>query len=89
MKYVGTGMSFGVHPKEQGRVEYLKCIVETHFILLLVLRLKTDLWGRIKATIFKVIVETEEQVEVSFSRPWDPSHLGKLAPINIDKRFFL
>lgn len=43
----------------------------------------------IKATIFKVIVETEEQVEVSFSRPWDPSHLGKLAPINIDKRFIL
>lgn len=29
MKYVGTGMSFGVHPKEQGRVEYLKCIFTT------------------------------------------------------------
>ncbi|KAK1395986.1 Rhamnogalacturonan endolyase [Heracleum sosnowskyi] len=42
-----------------------------------------------KATNFNVIVETEDQVEVSFSRPWDPSLLGKLAPINIDKRFIL
>ncbi|KAI7734929.1 hypothetical protein M8C21_010365 [Ambrosia artemisiifolia] len=41
----------------------------------------------INATSFKVVVETEEQVEVSFSRPWDPSLKGKLAPINIDKRF--
>ncbi|KAI7741688.1 hypothetical protein M8C21_007229 [Ambrosia artemisiifolia] len=43
----------------------------------------------INATSFKVVVETEEQVEVSFSRPWDPSLKGKLAPINIDKRFVL
>ncbi|KAL8145397.1 uncharacterized protein LOC141706961 [Apium graveolens] len=42
-----------------------------------------------KATKFNVIVETEDQVEVSFSRPWDPSLLGKLAPIHIDKRFVL
>ncbi|KAI3508960.1 hypothetical protein L1887_23983 [Cichorium endivia] len=41
----------------------------------------------IKATNFKVIVETEEHVEVSFCRPWDPSLRGKVAPINIDKRF--
>ena len=44
---------------------------------------------RIKGTDFKVIMETEEQVEVSFSRPWDPSLKGKLVPINIDKRLFL
>ncbi|KAI7741682.1 hypothetical protein M8C21_002749, partial [Ambrosia artemisiifolia] len=43
----------------------------------------------INATSFKVVVETDEQVEVSFSRPWDPSLKGKLAPINIDKRFVL
>lgn len=42
---------------------------------------------RIKATTFKVIVETEEQVEVSFSRTWDPSLQGKLIPLNIDKRY--
>lgn len=43
----------------------------------------------IKATDFKVIKETEEQVELSFSRPWDPSFQGKLVPLNIDKRFIL
>ncbi|CAI9116109.1 OLC1v1017177C1 [Oldenlandia corymbosa var. corymbosa] len=43
----------------------------------------------IKATEFRVVVENEDQVELSFSRPWDPSLLGKLAPINIDKRFIL
>ncbi|KAL8096326.1 hypothetical protein AgCh_037332 [Apium graveolens] len=43
----------------------------------------------IKGTTFKVIVETDEQVEVSFSRPWDPSLQGKLVPLNIDKRFIL
>ncbi|KAI7738655.1 hypothetical protein M8C21_021952, partial [Ambrosia artemisiifolia] len=43
----------------------------------------------IKSTIFKVIVETEKLVEVSFSRPWDPSLKGKFVPLNIDKRFIL
>ncbi|CAA0843326.1 Rhamnogalacturonate lyase family protein [Striga hermonthica] len=43
----------------------------------------------IKATKFEVINESEEQVELSFSRPWDPSIQGKVAPINIDKRFVL
>lgn len=43
----------------------------------------------IHGTNFKVVVETEEQVEVSFSRPWDPSLQDKLVPLNIDKRFIL
>lgn len=47
---------------------------------------KNGLVIRIKATSFKVIVENENQVEVSFSRPWDPSLKGKLVPLNIDKR---
>lgn len=42
---------------------------------------------RIKGTDFKVIKETDDQVEISFSRPWDPSLQGKLVPLNIDKRF--
>ncbi|KAL3830381.1 hypothetical protein ACJIZ3_019183 [Penstemon smallii] len=50
---------------------------------------KTGTFEVIKATKFEVVMETEEQVEVSFSRPWDPSLQGKLAPINIDKRFVL
>ncbi|CAH9065782.1 unnamed protein product [Cuscuta epithymum] len=43
----------------------------------------------IKATNFRVIKQDEEQVELSFARPWDPSFQGKLVPLNIDKRFVL
>ncbi|KAL7617893.1 hypothetical protein Lser_V15G00032 [Lactuca serriola] len=50
---------------------------------------KTGLFEVIKATSFKVIAESEELVEISFSRPWDPSLKGKLVPLNIDKRFIL
>ncbi|KAK2998244.1 hypothetical protein RJ639_024275, partial [Escallonia herrerae] len=41
----------------------------------------------IKGTSFKVIVEKEEQVELSFTRMWDPSVQGEQAPLYIDKRF--
>ncbi|XP_057794198.1 uncharacterized protein LOC131010609 isoform X2 [Salvia miltiorrhiza] len=50
---------------------------------------RTGVFEVIKATTFKVIKDTEDQVEVSFSRPWDPSLQGKLIPLNIDKRFVL
>ncbi|KAM4087241.1 hypothetical protein ACJW30_10G163100 [Castanea mollissima] len=43
----------------------------------------------IKGTTFKVIVQTEEQVELSFTRTWDPSLGSKLVPLNIDKRFIM
>ncbi|KAF7817056.1 putative rhamnogalacturonate lyase B [Senna tora] len=43
----------------------------------------------IKGTDFGVIVETEEQVELSFTRTWDASLEGKLVPLNIDKRFIM
>nr|XP_027094499.1 probable rhamnogalacturonate lyase B [Coffea arabica] len=49
----------------------------------------TGTFERIKATTFKVILEAEEQVELSFSRTWDTSLEGKLAPLNIDKRFVM
>ncbi|XP_061372085.1 uncharacterized protein LOC133314604 isoform X2 [Gastrolobium bilobum] len=39
----------------------------------------------IKGTCFKVIVQNEEQVELSFMRMWDPSLEGKFVPLNIDK----
>jgi len=44
------------------------------------------LWFRIHGTCFKVIVQNEEQVELSFTRMWDPSLEGKFVPLNIDKR---
>ena len=34
-------------------------------------------------------MENEEQVEISFTRKWDPSLKGKRAPLNIDKRYSL
>ncbi|GLT60574.1 hypothetical protein SLA2020_333350 [Shorea laevis] len=38
---------------------------------------------------FQVIVENENQVEISFTRMWDPSLEGRVAPLNIDKRFVM
>lgn len=46
------------------------------------------LLNRMEATNFTVIVANEEQVEISFTRMWNFSLEGKLAPLNIDKRFF-
>ncbi|XP_020962182.1 uncharacterized protein LOC107606232 isoform X1 [Arachis ipaensis] len=43
----------------------------------------------IQGTFFRVIVQNDEQVEVSFTRMWDPSLEGKFVPLNIDKRFIL
>lgn len=44
-------------------------------------------FDRLEGTKFEVIVETEDQVEISFTRVWDPSLEGKAVPLNIDKRF--
>ncbi|KAJ0026271.1 hypothetical protein Pint_08521 [Pistacia integerrima] len=38
---------------------------------------------------FSVIVENEEQVEISFKRLWDASEEGKRAPLNTDKRYIM
>ncbi|KAM3736455.1 hypothetical protein ACB098_10G165000 [Castanea mollissima] len=43
----------------------------------------------IYGTSFRVVVENEDQVELSFTRTWDPSLEGKSVPLNIDKRFIL
>ncbi|XP_010249437.1 PREDICTED: uncharacterized protein LOC104591982 [Nelumbo nucifera] len=43
----------------------------------------------IQATEFKVIVQNETRVEVSFSRKWEPSSGSGLVPLNIDKRFVM
>ncbi|XP_035538697.1 probable rhamnogalacturonate lyase B [Juglans regia] len=49
----------------------------------------TGIFDLIEGTRFEVIVESEEQVEISFTRTWDPSREGKLVPLNIDKRFIM
>ncbi|XWS25409.1 hypothetical protein CRYUN_Cryun27aG0065700 [Craigia yunnanensis] len=43
----------------------------------------------IKGGKFRVIVENEEQVEISFTRAWSSSLEGKHVPLNIDKRFVM
>lgn len=49
----------------------------------------TGIFDRIKGTSLKVIVESEEQVEISFTRPWDLSLQGQNVPLNIDRRFIM
>ncbi|KAI3685803.1 hypothetical protein L6452_35061 [Arctium lappa] len=44
---------------------------------------------RLEGTHCDVIVQTEEQVELSFSRMWTYSIKRKLVPLKIDKRFIL
>ncbi|XP_026415560.1 probable rhamnogalacturonate lyase B isoform X2 [Papaver somniferum] len=48
-----------------------------------------DYFDKLKATTFKVIVQNENQIEVSFSWKWDISLKGKLAPMNLDKRYIM
>lgn len=43
----------------------------------------------ISGTSFRVVVENEEQVELSFLRTWASSLEGNYIPLNIDKRFIM
>ncbi|XXG55814.1 hypothetical protein AAC387_Pa03g3399 [Persea americana] len=49
----------------------------------------TGIFDVIQGTSFSVIQEDEDQVELSFTRTWDPSQKGKAVPLNIDKRFIV
>ncbi|KAK1552484.1 hypothetical protein Q3G72_018004 [Acer saccharum] len=49
----------------------------------------TGTFELINGSNFNVIVQNEEQVEISFTRPWDGSLQGKLAPLNLDKRYIM
>ncbi|KAK9090224.1 hypothetical protein Sjap_023401 [Stephania japonica] len=44
---------------------------------------------KMKGTTFKVIVQNETQLEVSFTRTWRSSQQGTVVPLNIDKRFVM
>ncbi|KAF9682457.1 hypothetical protein SADUNF_Sadunf05G0110900 [Salix dunnii] len=50
---------------------------------------KHEVFAWISGTSFRVVVENDEQVELSFTRMWDSSLEGKYIPLNIDKRFIL
>ncbi|KAI3738096.1 hypothetical protein L2E82_28114 [Cichorium intybus] len=49
----------------------------------------TGTFEKIVGTSCEVIVETDDQVELSFSRTWDTTLEGKHVPLKIDKRFVL
>ncbi|KAG7539968.1 Rhamnogalacturonan lyase domain III [Arabidopsis thaliana x Arabidopsis arenosa] len=40
---------------------------------------------RIEGTKFRIISQTQEQVEISFSRTWEDGHI----PLNVDKRYII
>ncbi|XP_047320200.1 probable rhamnogalacturonate lyase B [Impatiens glandulifera] len=46
-------------------------------------------FDRLNATRFEVIVESKDQVELSFKRIWNISQQGQIVPLNVDKRFVL
>ncbi|KAK2996012.1 hypothetical protein RJ640_013902 [Escallonia rubra] len=46
-----------------------------------------DIYDKLEGTKFKVIMEDEDQVEISFTRHWYPSRNGTGIPLNVDKRF--
>ncbi|KAK1301046.1 hypothetical protein QJS10_CPB13g00281 [Acorus calamus] len=50
---------------------------------------KDNIFDRIKATSFKVILQNENLVELSFTRTWNVSQNGTVIPLNIDKRFIM
>lgn len=50
---------------------------------------KQGSYDKLIATDFKVIRQDENQVEVSFTRTWNISLRGSLAPLNVDKRYIM
>ncbi|XP_050234872.1 uncharacterized protein LOC126683076 isoform X2 [Mercurialis annua] len=46
-------------------------------------------FDRMEGTNLSIVVQNEEQIELSFSRTWNSSLKGKLVPLNIDKRFVM
>ncbi|XP_023522509.1 probable rhamnogalacturonate lyase B [Cucurbita pepo subsp. pepo] len=47
------------------------------------------MFDRIEATDFKVIVQNDEQIELSFSRTYNSSSGDDVVPLNVDKRFVI
>lgn len=44
---------------------------------------------RLEGTKFEVVVQTEDQIELSFTRTWNFSLEGTVIPLNVDKRYVL
>ncbi|CAA3005319.1 probable rhamnogalacturonate lyase B [Olea europaea subsp. europaea] len=69
-----SGMIVGIQYKE------IENILEYRF---------TESGRGLEGTNFRVIVETEDQIEVSFMKTWKSSLGDNVVPLNIDKRFIM
>ncbi|KAF2295763.1 hypothetical protein GH714_033898 [Hevea brasiliensis] len=47
------------------------------------------IYDKLQGTDFSVIMENEDQVEVSFSKRWSPSMGKSTVPLNVDKRYIV
>ncbi|KAG8642807.1 rhamnogalacturonate lyase isoform X1 [Manihot esculenta] len=50
---------------------------------------ESNIYDKLQATDFNVIMENEDQVEISFSKKWSPSMGKSTVPLNIDKRYII
>ncbi|XP_065863348.1 rhamnogalacturonate lyase B-like [Euphorbia lathyris] len=48
----------------------------------------SDIFDKVQTTDFKIIKEDEQQVEISFSKKWDPKDKSAV-PLNVDKRYIV
>nr|DAD23394.1 TPA_asm: hypothetical protein HUJ06_024857 [Nelumbo nucifera] len=48
-----------------------------------------DIYQRLNGTDYSVVQSSDDCVEVSFKRIWDPSATGIVLPLNVDKRYIL
>jgi Rhamnogalacturonate lyase family len=91
---VGIGTLYGMN---QAVLEYLMCkhtninsicmFFSYIFSVKVLIAFNFHNCNSIKGTNFCIVTQDDDQVEVSFTRMWDPSLQGKLVPLNIDKRY--
>ncbi|XP_050207274.1 rhamnogalacturonate lyase B-like [Mercurialis annua] len=48
-----------------------------------------DIFDKLEATNYSVIIENEDQVEVSFTTKWESSKSSSQVPLNVDRRFIV
>ncbi|XP_055959712.1 uncharacterized protein LOC126654761 [Mercurialis annua] len=49
----------------------------------------SDIFDKIQATEFRIIMNDKNQVELSFSKKWNPKMDRSVVPLNVDKRYIL
>ncbi|RRT53378.1 hypothetical protein B296_00049903 [Ensete ventricosum] len=92
VRYNGVDNLLEVLNKEGNRGNFLSTLTGSYFSYWDMVWSEpqgSGIFDVIQGSHFEIIHEDENQVEVSFTRNWDPSLEGKLVPLNIDKRFIM